>query len=176
MSRVGRGLGSSGWTEIGVRALLDTRLPSHAYVGTPDRFHHDPGDFEPGTVAPGRRPALNIYESGSRVGEIESDGDIYVNGSRVAKYESDGDVYVGGSRVGKVESDGDIYLGGSRVGEIESDGDLYIGGSRVGEIESDGDIYVSGSRWGEAQGFSNNARDRHAVAAYLVLVRKVFSI
>ncbi|MBX9852645.1 MAG: hypothetical protein K2X86_12940 [Cytophagaceae bacterium] len=61
--------------------------------------------------------AQSVYYKGSRIGEIESDGDIYKNGSRVGQIESDGDVYVNGSRVGQVESDGDVYYNGSRVGE-----------------------------------------------------------
>lgn len=32
----------------------------------------------------------NIYYKGSRIGEIETDGDVYINGSRVGHIESDG--------------------------------------------------------------------------------------
>lgn len=94
----------------------------------------------------------SIYLKGSRIGEIESDGDIYINGSRVGEIESDGDVYLKGSRIGKIESDGDVYLNGSRIGKIESDGDIYLNGSRIGEVEEDGDIYYKGSRIGQAKG------------------------
>jgi hypothetical protein len=40
--------------------------------------------------------AQSVYYKGSRIGEIESDGDVYINGSRVGKFESDGDVYKSG--------------------------------------------------------------------------------
>lgn len=95
--------------------------------------------------------AQSLYIKGSRVGEIEADGDIYIKGSRKGQIESDGDVYRNGSRIGQIESDGDIYLNGSRVGQIESDGDVYKNGSRIGQIESDGDIYRDGSRIGECK-------------------------
>jgi len=64
--------------------------------------------------------AQSLYIKGSRVGEIESDGDIYIKGSRKGQIESDGDVYRNGSRIGQIEADGDIYLNGSRVVKLRA--------------------------------------------------------
>ena len=42
-----------------------------------------------------------------------------MNGSRLGNIEADGDIYVRGSRIGNIESDGDIYLRGSRWGNAQ---------------------------------------------------------
>lgn len=42
----------------------------------------------------------SIYYKGSKIGEIQSDGDVYVNGSEVGEIQSDGDVYYRGSQIG----------------------------------------------------------------------------
>ena len=60
---------------------------------------------------------------------------MYVIGSRVGLVESDGDIYRDGSRIGQIESDGDLYVNGSRVGQIENDGDIYRNGSRWGRAQ-----------------------------------------
>ena len=94
-----------------------------------------------------------------------SEMDIWEGGSRIGEIEPNGDFWQGGSEVGEIEADGTIWERGSSIGSIESTGKLWLRGSQVGEIEADGDIWIGGSQWGEAEGYSGTAMDRAAVAA-----------
>ena len=92
-----------------------------------------------------------LYRSGSKFGEIRSNGDVYIGGSQKGQLRSNGDIYVGGSCRGEIRSSGDIYKSGSKVGEVRSSGDVYENGSKVGEVRSNGDVYRNGSKIGEAR-------------------------
>ena len=92
-----------------------------------------------------------LYRSGSKFGEIRSNGDVYIGGSQKGQLRSNGDIYVGGSCRGEIRSSGDIYKSGSKVGEVRSNGDVYENGSKVGEVRSNGDVYRNGSKIGEAR-------------------------
>ena len=50
-----------------------------------------------------------------------------MNGSKVGQIENDGDVYKNGSKIGQVESDGDIYKNGSKIGECRNVRKEWVG-------------------------------------------------
>ena len=105
-------------------------------------------------ISSGGRDA-ELYRSGSKFGEIRSNGDVYIGGSQKGQLRSNGDIYVGGSCRGEIRSSGDIYKSGSKVGEVRSNGDVYENGSKVGEVRSNGDVYRNGSKIGEARGMGD---------------------
>jgi hypothetical protein len=109
---------------------------------------------KPAASAAASGKTIALWYKGSRIGEVESTGQVWIGGSRVGEIEADGRVWKDGSPVGEIQTDGKIWEGGSQVGEVESNGRVWKDGSRIGEIERGGRIWKNGSIVGEAPGLA----------------------
>ena len=99
---------------------------------------------------------IDLWRSGSRFGEIRSNGEVWIGGSRRGEFRSNGEIWVSGSRKGEIRSNGEIWKNGSRIGEVRSNNEVWMNGSRIGEVRSNGEIWYNGSRIGEARSMSSS--------------------